>query len=288
MEKVAFVLDTGSYFQTKTLKNIFVLPISIIITSKEGVIKDYDDSINISRKELEVFLDGDEQVSTAQPNIYKVQEKLEEIFKSFEKIIFIPLSKHLSGFYNTLKNLKQTKFNDNLILLDSESVGIDGEWIVDELSQLIQENKIELTQEAIDKYIDDRKKNICGSVIVASINQLIKGGRLRGLKATIAKTFKMKLTIKYQGDLQFHSKDLNLEAAISKAIKLIDSQNHFLTKGIKNISIMNDLKNKAYGEELVQKILKLLKIEKYTPSLLPGCIISHVGTDTFSILIESN
>lgn len=287
MQKVAFILDTGSYFKTKELDNVFVVPISIIINSKNEI-SYYDDSIDISRTQLENFLDGDEQVSTAQPNIFKVEEKINEILKTYEKAIFIPLSKHLSGFYNSLKNLQETKFKDNLILLDSESVGVDGEWIVEELMQLIDENKIELSQEAISEYISNRKKRICGAVIIANINQLVKGGRLKGLKATIAKTLKMKLTIKFQGDLEFNSKDLNLEVAVSKALKMINSQNNFSKNGIKNISIMNDLKNKEYGEEIVQKILRILKIDSYTKSLLPGCIISHVGTDTFSILIESN
>lgn len=287
MQEVAFILDTGSYFQTKTLKNVFVVPISIIVDSDNNT-KYYEDSIDITRKELEEFLDGSEHVSTSQPNIFKVEEKIKEILKSYKKIIFIPLSKHLSGFYNTLKNLKETKFQDSMILVDSESVGIDGTWIVEELSTLISENKIELTQESIDKCITERKKKVCGAVILADLNQLIKGGRLKGFKAIIAKTLKMKITIKFQGDLQFNSKDLNLEVAISKALKMIDAQNNYSKVGIKNITIMNDLKNKEYGEEIIKKILKILKINSYTPSLLPGCIISHVGTDTFSILIEAN
>lgn len=287
MEKIAFFVDTGSYYSNKKLDNVFVIPISIIVSDNNEV-KYYNDSLDIDRNELEKFLESSKQVSTSQPNIIQVEEKIKESLLGYDKVIFIPLSRHLSGFYNTLLNLKKNNFKDKLILLDSESVGIDGYWIIEELLVLIKEQKIEITQESLNNYVNKRKAKICGSVIVANINQLIKGGRLKGWKATVAKTLKMKLTIKFQGDLQFYSKDLNLDIAISKTLKMIDSENHFMTRGIKNISIMNDLKNKEFGNELISKILKLLKLDSYTPSLLPGCIISHVGTDTFSILIEAN
>lgn len=288
-KEYAFLLDTGSSWQleNKESEDIYVLPV-IINEEKDNNFYSFSDGIDITREELYKKLDEkNNKISTAQPNKQLVISKIDELLEKYEKLIILPISMDLSGFWQSLKNLEKL-YNGKLIILNSKTMGIDGNWIIEDLRDKLNKKTISLNSDELNKWLETRYKRVCGTLIVNDLDQLTKGGRVKKTKALLAKAFRIKISIKFQGDLNYFSNDLSFEGAISKSLKEIDKNNHFMTKGIKRISIMNDLKRHDVGEKLKRMILLKTKKQFSEDSLLPGSIICHTGCDTFSILIESN
>lgn len=288
-KEYAFLLDTGSSWnlEKKEYEDIYVVPLLINEEDKNGTINSYYDGIDISREELYSKLDSDSIISTAQANKQIIIDRIKELLEKYEKIIFLPISMDLSGFWNTLKNIEPL-FEGKLIILNSKSVGIDGNWVIEDIKKELENKKLSLSSESLNAWLEKRNKRVCGSLIVNNLDQLIKSGRLKKFKAVIAKLFKIKISIRFQGDLNYFSSDLNFPSALSKSLKEINDKNNFMTKGIKRISIMNDLRKKEDGDKLTKMVLTKVNVKDNDPSLLPGIILAHTGTDTFSILIEAN
>ncbi len=287
-KQYAFIFDTASSWEllNKEHDDIYITPI-LINEEKDGEFITYSDSVDITRDELNNKLDTGCNLSTAQPNKLLLQDKINSLLEQYEKILILPISIDLSGFWTTLKTM-QKEYEDKLIVLNSRSIGIDGNWIIQELREKLADGSLTLDEAKINEWLENRYKRVCGTLTVNSLDQLIKGGRIKGAKAFFAKAFKIKVSIRFHGDLNCVSKDLSIQGAIAKSLKEIDDNNHFMTKGIKHISIMNDLKNQEVGQKLTEMILTKLKLSGHEPSLLPDSILMHVGTDTFSILIEAN
>lgn len=288
MKKYIFLLDSGSsYFENNNQEQTTVLPMCINIATNDAD-HTYVCQKEITRDQLAQFFYQNARISTSQPILGETITLLEKLFQEYEKVIILPISKELSGHYRSLLTLKQN-FGDNLIVLDSLSVGLEGNWAIEELKQKIDANEIELNQEALNDYLYNHQRSVCGAVIVGDPQQLINGGRLKGIKGLIAKTLKLKLIIKFNGKLEYVNKDMKLEGAALKALDIIDKEIKFSKYGIKKITLMNDLVDKNQGERIAELIKQRLpKDVIIEPSLLPDCVIAHVGLDTFSILIESN
>lgn len=285
-KKIAFLLDTGSSYNLNE-PDCYIVPM-VITVEENGKEISYFDGENITRKELVSFLNEHKKVSTSQPVVGMVMEKIEDLLTKYDLIISVPFTKGLSSTYNTLLTLQKEYGEDKLLVADANEMSTSGNWLVKELKEHL--NSVEsFTQADLDKFTSSVVKRLCGAVIVTDVNQLIAGGRLKGIKGLIAKTLKLKLVIKYEGNLEFSAKDKTLEGAINKTLDVINSRNNFRKKGIKNISIFADLSDKKENDKYIDYVKSIVGVDaNYSDGLLPGCVIMHTGNDTFSILIEAN
>lgn len=285
--KIAYLFDSGSSYKIQNQDDCFVVPMTIEVQNgHESQI--YLDSVNITRVELEKVLNSSAIVRTSQPPLGHIIETIDNIYKQYDLIIAIPFSEHLSSTFNTILGLQKEYGKDRFLVANTNAMSITGNWFLDDLKEYIAKNKT-INQEQLDELAAKVRKNQCGVVIVADTKRLIAGGRLKGIKGLIAKTFKFKLIIKYKGSLDFKDKSINTKEAIDKALAVLDADCGYSNHGIKRFSILANLENENYNDELsnyvVEKLNTLVKNEK---ALLPDCVIAHTGPNTFSILIESN
>ena len=286
-KKIAFLLDTGSSYPPYD-SDCYVLPMVINVTDDSKKDTSYFDNENLTRQELNGFLDKNLKMSTSQPIIGMIFDKLEELYKNYDLVIAIPLSKYLSSAYSTILSLKQEFGEDKLLVADINAMSISGNWFVKQVKEYLTKNDNEISQESLDKLAEHARAKTCGAVIVTDTQQLINGGRLKGVKGLIAKTLKLKLIVKFQGNLEFAAKDKTLEGAIDKTLDLIDEQIHFRKNGIKNVTILADLRDEKANLKFYEYAKKQIGVNiEFSTALLPGCVIVHTGRDTFSILIES-
>ena len=286
-KKIAFLLDTGSSYQPYP-SDCYVLPMIINVIDKQKNDKTYLDNETLKREELNCFLDENLKISTSQPIIGMIIEKLEELYKEYDLVIAVPFSKYLSSAFNTVLSLKQEFGEDKLLVANINAMSISGNWFVEYVKEYLKNHNDEITQEQLDKLAEEVRQKTCGAVIVTDTQQLINGGRLKGVKGIIAKTLKLKLVIKYQGNLEFAAKDKSLEGAIDKTLDLIDKEINFRKNGIKHVSIFADLRDEKSNQKFYDYAKKQIGENlEYSTALLPGCVIAHTGRDTFSILIEA-
>ena len=286
MRKYCFILDTGSsYGLVNGQDDTFIVPVQIVETNKKGETTTFEDGINFTTESLEEGFSNGSDLSTAQPNVAKAEELVNECLKSYEKVIFIPLSKEISGFYNSMKNIERK--NSNLIVVDSQTMGIGGNWIRDSIDNALKNNEIELTAKSINDFVNDKNKKWCGSLVVADLSCLYKSGRISKFKAMLGNLLRLKILIKFDGSLTFESKDMNIEVSVSKALKMIDNKINYSKNGISRVTIMGELADEKMNKKLIDFITKKLNIEEYEISKLPVPIKVCTGLNTFSIIIES-
>ncbi|GAA5414841.1 DegV family protein [Ureaplasma ceti] len=285
-KKIAFLLDTGSSYKLHE-SDCFIVPI-VINVKEENEEKSYYDEETITRQELVHFLEQKRKVSTSKPVLGMIMDKLDELLETYDMVISIPLSKGLSSTYDTWLTLQKEYGEHRLLVADANTMSVSGNWLVQELKQHLA-TVDQFDQDDLDELTDSIKQRTCGAVIVTDLSQLIAGGRLKGIKGLLARVLKLNLIIQYKGVLDFKDKDKSLESAIKKTLDIIDSENHFRTKGIKRISIFADLKDPKANETYTKLAQELINTDvPYSEGLLPGCVIMHTGVDTFSILIEAN
>lgn len=284
--KVAFLFDSGSSFNIDNKPNCFVIPMSIIVKNNANE-KIYLDNVDINRKQLCEIIDSNSTILTSQPNIGQIITTIEKLLSEYELIIAIPFSKYLSSTYNTILNLQSEYGANKFLVADINAMGITGNWFMNYIDDYLKSHKT-IDQTTLNKITENIKNNQCGGVIISDTKRLLIGGRIKSFKNLVIKTLKLKLIIKFKGDLEFSDKSISLKDSVDKLLKIINDNCEFKKYGIKNCSIMADLNNHKVNNELLEYTINKLSPNKIENSLLPGCVICHTGTDTFSILIESN
>lgn len=284
-KKIAFLLDTGSSFQFSDNPNTFILPININIEKNDKELN-FKEDIDINRSEVYECIDQGCIIKTSQPNIGLMLEKMKELVSKYDLVIAIPFSKELSKTYDTYKSCANEIDKNKIIVLDSHPMSITGNWLVQEIMNL-NNNNADLSQKNLDKLAKQYRENQCGVVIVNDLKQLISGGRLTGIKGLLAKALKLKLGIMYHGNLNLCAKDLTIEGTIDKSIDEINKKINFRKKGIKRVVAFPDLKNQKENEKYINYLKTKLKIKDIEIALLPTSVIAHTGTNTFSFIIES-
>ncbi len=285
MKKVAIVTDTSGYSEPLDIPGLFINPIGIIAeTLNETHI--YNDTIDIQREGILNYLKEGANITTSQPRIGEIIERTEQILAGYDAAVFIVISKKLSGSYYSLKLVQDEYGPERIHIIDTMQVGPSIIWIIEDVRKMLEEGK---SFKHIDQYIEHFNKRCFSTIIVRNAKQLVKGGRLSGFKGMIVNALKIKIIIKVEkGKLEYFSKDNNLDGAVLKSLELINEMNHFKKKKIKRIAISSDLKNKEEYELCLKTIKEYCGEDvEITNIPLPGCVISHVGDDTFAITIET-
>ena len=285
--KVAYLFDSGSSFNIAGQPDCYVVPMPITV-KYNGIETKYLDNVNIDRNNLSEIINSDATILTSQPNIGEIIALIEKLLNEYDLVISIPFSKHLSSTYNTVLSLQNEYDKTRFLVADANAMGITGNWLKNHIDDYLKSHST-INQEVINQLANKAKNNQCGGVIISDTKRLLIGGRVKSLKNLIIKTLKLKLIIKFKGNLEFTDKSISLKDAIDKLLKIIDNDCEFSKYGIKNCSIMADLNDHQVNKELLNYVLEKLSTHtKVDYSFLPGCVICHTGTNTFSILIESN
>ncbi|RJS95424.1 DegV domain-containing protein, partial [Ureaplasma urealyticum] len=272
--KTAILIDTGANVLDIKDDNVYFVPIQLIIREQQ-IEKELKDVIDVSQEQLKQILINKTNIHTSLPSPGFVMKKLDELFLKYDRVVILTLSSGLSSYFESLSIIKEDYKDKHLVCIDSRSVSIGILWLVDEINLLLKNNP---SDEELISLVKQRSQKIIGGVIVNNLDQLIAGGRVKKTKGIIAKALRLKLIVRWNGQLDFMDKTPNLSTAIDKLLDIIDNQNHWRTNGIKNIAILTDLENESQinslKTSLQEKIRQTIEIKI---SYLPGCIYAHVG-----------
>ncbi|MGL4950385.1 MAG: DegV family protein [Mycoplasma sp.] len=289
-KKYCFLVDTSADPEIVKLDpNIEVMSINIVV-GKDGQENSYADWKEITRKEVFDYMAKNYDLKTAQPTLGLIQEKMEMLIQKYEKVIVLPISSNLSGTYNTCmmvkKELEKTIGKNRILVADSKSITYLQSNLLIEIRQYLEKG---LDLAAIENLIKDYEKKYCCATIVSNPIQLIKGGRLKGLKAILVKALNLKLIIKFQnGKLDFEDKAKDIFQAMDKSIAMLNKQLNFSKNKVKCIHIMSDLQDadtKQYSQYVAEK-MKEFYTGKIEQGKLPTTIITHLGNGSFTIFVD--
>lgn len=291
MKKYCFLMDTSADPKiSKQFKDVHVMQFGIIVKEGNSEEKTFIDWENITRDEIFKYFAKNADVKTSQPSYGFIEAKIEELLQEYEKVICIPISKHFSGTYNSCCSVKKAldkKFGKNRILIvDGRGLSYMNTNYLIEIKKLLDEGK---TLEEVEKHLKHACDKYCGFACVTNASQLVKGGRLTGIKALLVKALNLKLVIKFQdGKLDFYDKSTNLPSAIDKGLVLTNKELELPKNKIHGIYIFSDLNEedtKKYTKYVEGKFPGVEK-SKFLLSQLPTAIVTHLGNNSFAVIVQ--
>lgn len=215
MPKIAIMTDSNSGImpQEGNAQGIHVISMPILIDGRT-----YYEGYDITPAEFYEKLSQGASVTTSQPSPGEVTQMWDSLLKSYEEIVFIPMSSGLSNSCQTASVLSQEEpYNGKVHVVDNHRISITQEQSVYDARFLAEsgaggkEIKQLLEAESLDASI---------YIAVDTLEYLKKGGRITAAAAAIGTVLNLKPVLTIQGDkLDACSKTRGIKAAFKAMCK---------------------------------------------------------------------
>jgi len=270
-QKIAILTDSSSSIYTRehNFDNIFMIDIPCFIGD--------DIFTNFKENKDSVFYDALSKTSlvakTSQPSVGETVDKF-ELIKSlgFTNIIYIPISKELSGTYQNGFISKDMVEGIEIDIVDTlTSISILGGMTL-EAAKMAKEGH---TVEEIKTRIMSLRFNSGYFATVSDLTSLVKNGRLSNAKSFIANLLKIKPVIQLndEGRLVGIENVRTFKGAIKRIVdKIAESVDP--KKGEIHIGYTNNTGELEYAKGLIEERFPNIKIFVFT---VPSTIVAHLG-----------
>ncbi|MFC6040183.1 DegV family protein [Paenisporosarcina macmurdoensis] len=193
MTKIHIVTDSTADLTTEQLAqySIHVVPLNIQIDGKS-----YIDGIDVQAESfLEMMRTSKELPKSSQPAVGVFQELYDELGKNGDKIISIHMTGGMSG---TVKSAQAAAgiTNSDVTVIDSRFISYALSFQVIEAAQLVQQGKL---VEDIVKHLDNVREKTKLFVVVDTLDNLVKGGRIGKGRALIGSLLSIKPIASLEG-----------------------------------------------------------------------------------------
>ncbi|MFI8688358.1 DegV family protein [Rossellomorea sp. NPDC077527] len=274
--KIAWVTDSTAFVPDKRDHDIFVVPMSIIFGDIE-----YKDGIDLSPEELFAKLrDEHVEVKTSQPSIGTFKELFEQLAVDYDYIFSIHVSSHFSGTYSSAHQaadlLKETV--PNIICIDSKILSNPLTELIQYGQRLLSEGEGPLQ---IKESIEARIPTCETYVMVGSLEQLHKSGRMGGLSFFLGSVLKIKPMLSIEnGKLDVKDKVRSIKKGLSSMSHRLDCA--LIDSDIRKVSVLHGLNREEAMEWVNELQAKYPEIEFGAYPL--GAVIGvHAGENTIGI-----
>lgn len=216
-KKIAFITDSTAYLpdNLKEHPDVYVVPIVIISNGKI-----YEDDVDLSNEQLYEMIRTEKEVpKTSQPSVGKFTALYEDLKKDYDAAIAIHVSSKLSGTISSSSNGKdQADFSVEVI--DSKSLSYSITTLLRKGLSLVEQG---VDYKEIANQLREASKYSRNLVLLGSLEQLHKGGRMSGAQFLIGNLLKIKpiLSIQENGELDLVERVRSEEKAIKKVITMV-------------------------------------------------------------------
>ena len=194
MAKTAIVTDSNSGITQQEGKEagIFVLPMPFLIDGTP-----YLEDINLTQSEFYKHLEQkDTSVSTSQPSIGDLSDFWNDILKTHDEILHIPMSSGLSQSCATATALAKD-LGGKVYVVNNQRISITQKESVFDAKKLLERGK---SASEIKDYLETTKLDSSIYIAVDTMKYLKKGGRVTPAAAAIGSILKIKPVLQIQGD----------------------------------------------------------------------------------------
>ena len=285
MKKIAVVTDSSVGFSIEEAKKlgVYIINIPFIIDGEE-----YVENRNLTREEFFFKLMNDCSISTSQPPQNDITNCWDELLKTHDEVVYIPLSSGLSATCKMSQNSAE-KYNGKVEVVDNKRVSVTLKATIYIALKLAQEGK---SAKEIKDYLETDTYNSSIYITLTTLKYLKKGGRITATAAAIGSLLKIKPVLQIQGDkLDAYAKVMTMQQAKSKMISAIKKDldtrfKIFNTNGEMAIAVaysgLDDSLAKQYAEDVKKEFpnLKFVTIDS-----LPLSIACHTGPDALALAV---
>lgn len=193
MKKIAVVADSNSGYTPEEAKaaGVHFIPMPFYIDEKE-----YFEGVNLSHEEFFDFLAKDADVSTSQPSPGSMLSLWDELLKSYDEIIYLPMSSGLSGTCQTATMLAQD-YEDRVYVVDNQRISVPLKHCVQDALTMAEMGK---SAKEIKDYLERTKFDSVVYITVDTLKYLKKGGRVTPAAAALGTLLKIKPVLQIRGE----------------------------------------------------------------------------------------
>lgn len=251
-------------------KNVPVARFALTINGKE-----YLDEIDISLEQFKEHLYGDSDMTTSQTPIGVLVKMWDEILVDYDHIIYITLSKKLSGAYQSAY-AASLDYDGKITVLDANVLAYPLQVTYESVLSYVEQGKsIEEIKDLVENH-----EPMFAFLIPHDLKHLKKGGRISPQAATLANLLKIVPILALEdGVIDAHDKVRTNKKAIEKAINEIiekypnaDEYHWFILHSDLEDSVMEykDIIEKETKQEVLVKNLHPI-------------LLTHAGPKTFAV-----
>ena len=277
MSRIAVVTDTNSSISAEEAKKlgIFLLPMPFIVDGRE-----YFEGVTCTYERFFEMLSGGADVSTSQPAPEAITGLWDEILRSYDSILHIPMSSALSGSCGTAKALA-AEYNGRVCVVDNKRISVSlRESVLDALT-LIEKG---LTAAEICVQLEETAYSASIYLAVNTLELLKKSGRVTAAGAALATLLGLKPVLQIQGEtLDAFAKVRGMPAAEKTMLKAAekDLATRFAGRPVRILTAYSgDIKPALEWRKTVRRYFDDSRIELYK---LPVSISCHVGAGVKAI-----
>ncbi|MDO4519484.1 MAG: DegV family protein [Eubacteriales bacterium] len=213
MGKIAIVTDSNSGITQEQGKKlgVYVIPMPFFID--EAL---YQEGINLTQEEFYVRLNGGADISTSQPNPAELCDCWKELLKTYDEIVYIPMSSGLSASCSTATAMAQD-FDEKVQVVNNQRISVTMRQSVLDAIELMNAGK---TAKEIKERLEAEKFESSIYITLDTLKYLKKGGRITPAAATLASVLNLKPVLQIQGErLDAYSKVRGKKAAKRAMLK---------------------------------------------------------------------
>ena len=193
MSKIAIITDSNSGILQSEAKElgIFVLPMPFFIDEKL-----HREEIDLSQEAFYQILSEDGDVSTSQPSPADITDLWDEVLKSYDEIVHIPMSSGLSGSCQTAMMLADD-YDGRVHVVDNQRISVTQKLAVFDAINMVNAG---MSGAEIKEKLTEDKLTASIYIMVDTLKYLKKGGRITPAAAMLGTVLKLKPVLTIQGE----------------------------------------------------------------------------------------
>jgi DegV family protein with EDD domain len=276
MKKIAWITDSTCYIEPKFAKenHIFVIPMSISFDNET-----FKDGIDITEEEFYQRLTSTRDLpKSSQPPLGELVHLYEKLKSEYDLGIAIHVSSELSGTANASKQAADIA-GFPLLLVDSKLISLPMFYMIRKGQDMIQQG---VSASVVAEKLEMMYQSNHLYVMVGSLEQLHKGGRVSALQMVMGSLLQIKPILTFQeGKIIPHEKVRSQKKALSFMVSRLKDD---LEQGI-NIKTVFILTGKAEEQSLsIQDQIRSISPEiEIVSGPLGSAIGVHAGAGTIAL-----
>ena len=192
MSKIALVADSNSGYtqEEANAAGIYLIPMPFYINEEE-----YFEGVNLTQEQFFEYLRNDASVSTSQPSPASILMLWDELLKTYDELIYFPMSSGLSGTCQTATMLAQD-YDDRVFVVDNQRISVPLKHSIMDAAVMAE---IGYRAREIKDYLERTKMDSAVYITVDTLKYLKKGGRVTPAAAALGTLLKIKPVLQIRG-----------------------------------------------------------------------------------------
>lgn len=296
MERIAILTDSNSGISkenisehellgisSKDLKDVFIVPMPFYINGDM-----HYENVDITQDEFYKRIDEpDTKITTSMPAIGDLMDRWDELLKSYDKILYIPMSSGLSSSCQTAIALAED-YDGKVLVADNHRVSVTQKLSVYQAIKLLEKGK---SAKEIKDFLEKTKYESSTYITVATLEYLKRGGRLTPAVAMLGNILKIKPVLQYQGGkLDTCAVARTMKQAKKKMMAVInkDLNEKFFDSSAKDCVISISHTNAISEAEIFKnEILEEFPNQNIIIDPLPLSVACHIGPGSLAVTASS-